>query len=168
MTDTRRIGTIMTLMAWFAVLMILTWAASIFLEREQNPNHSPETRVNAYGAIEVTLWRNRAGHYVATGAINRQPVQFLLDTGATLVAIDEELADELDLQRGMEQPLQTANGMVRGYRTLLKSVSVGEIELTGVPAVIMPDLDGQVLLGMSFLKRLTLVQQGDTLLLRKN
>ena len=167
MADAQRIGTLMTIAAWAGILLLLTWAASIFLDHQHNPNQSPNSSVDERGAIEVVLQRNRHGHYVAGGMINQQPVDFLLDTGATYVAVDQQMAERLGLRRGPSQVLQTANGQVRGYRTLLSSVSLGDIEITAVPAVVMPNLGDDVLLGMSFLKRLTLVQRGNTLLLKQ-
>ena len=167
MFDTGRIGTLMTIAAWAGLLLLLTWAASMYLEQQYNPNSSPDSSNTVDGAIQVLLERNRSGHYVVTGAINRQPVRFLVDTGATYVAVDQTLARQLELRPGAAQYLQTANGSVKGYRTVLKEVSVGGITITTVPAVIMPDLGDNVLLGMSFLKRLTLVQKGNTLMLEQ-
>ena len=167
MSEARRIGALMTIAAWVGVLLLLTWAASIFLERQHNPNMSPETTLGGEGQVQVLLKRNRSGHYVATGTINRQPVRFLVDTGATYVAVGSKQAKRLGLQAGAAQILQTANGEARGYRTLLATVSLGGIEISAVPAVITPGLGDDVLLGMSLLKRLTLVQRGNTLLLQQ-
>jgi aspartyl protease family protein len=163
----RRIGKGMIIGAWVGLLIILTLFFSAYLERINNPNASPETSI--VGAVkEVTLKRNRYGHYVASGLINDKKVTFLLDTGATDVALSDELATTLDLRRGAYVTSQTANGTVTARQTMLSEVSIGSIRLQNVRASILPGLpDDEVLLGMSFLKQLELVQRGDQLLIRQ-
>jgi len=159
------------------VLMIVAWAAALFLatrffgqweERERNPNIQVQSE-HGEGFIEVRLLSNGQGHFVADGAINGQLVHFMLDTGATDVAIPESLARGLDLQRGTPVTLSTANGRTEGYRTRLDSLQLGDIRLHNVRALVVPGLDGQtVLLGMSALKQLEFTQRGGTMLLRQN
>jgi len=103
------------------------------------------------------------------GAINGQVVHFMLDTGATDVAIPEALAHELSLERGSPVLLSTANGRTEGYRTRLTSLQLGDIRLQNVRAIVVPGLDGAtVLLGMSALQQLEFTQRGGTMLLRQN
>ncbi|HYQ54354.1 MAG TPA: TIGR02281 family clan AA aspartic protease [Pseudomonas sp.] len=159
------------------VLMVLAWAAAMFLAtrffgeweaRERNPNTQVQS-AHGEGFIEVRLLSNGQGHFVADGAINGKAVHFMLDTGATDVAIPEVLARDLDLQRGSPVILSTANGRTEGYRTRLDSLQLGDIRLQGVRALVVPGLDGQtVLLGMSALKQLEYTQRGGTMLLRQN
>jgi aspartyl protease family protein len=116
----------------------------------------------------VLLKRNRSGHYVVNGFINSKEVTFLLDTGATDVALSDDLATALELRRGAYITSQTANGTVTARQTTLSEVSIGSIRLQNVRASILPSLsDKEVLLGMSFLKQLELVQKGNYLLLRQ-
>lgn len=163
----RRIGQGMIVGAWVGVLIILTLFFSAYLERVNNPNSSPETSI--IGPVkEVTLKRNRSGHYVANGLINNKEVTFLLDTGATDVALSDDLATTLDLRRGAYITSQTANGTVTARQTTLSEVSIGSIRLQNVRASILPGLpDNEVLLGMSFLKQLELVQRGNQLVIRQ-
>ena len=163
----RRLGVMMSIAAWVLGLLLLTWMASTFLEKEYNPNSELPVSLGAQGLAEVRLQRNHYGHFVASGEINGQSVVMLVDTGATDVAIDDTLAERIGLERRGSVVNQTANGEVLGWRTLLSSVRLGSIELNAVPAVILPNLGNEVLLGMSFLKRLTMVQRGDELLLQK-
>ncbi|MBA1202883.1 TIGR02281 family clan AA aspartic protease [Pseudomonas capeferrum] len=158
-------------------LMILAWIAAMFLAtrffgqweaRQHNPNQLVQSE-HGEGFIEVRLLGNGQGHFVADGAINGQQVRFMLDTGATDVAIPEGLAGKLALQRGAPVMLSTANGRTQGYRTRLASLQLGDIQLRDVRALVVPGLDGeQVLLGMSALKQLEFTQRGGTLLLRQN
>ena len=159
------------------VLMIVAWAAAMFLAtrffgqweaRQQNPNAVVQSE-QGDGFVEVRLLSNGQGHFVADGAINGQVVHFMLDTGATDVAIPEALARDLDLARGAPVQLSTANGRTEGYRTRLDSLQLGDIHLRDVRALVVPGLDGQaVLLGMSALKQLEFSQKGGTLVLRQS
>ena len=167
MSDTRRIGLGMSILAWGALLLLLSWFAADYLQLQHNPNNQVAMTHTAEGIPEVTLLRNHSGHYVATGAINGAAVTFLIDTGATDVAIDEHQAAQLGLKKGAPVMVMTANGRVKGWRTLLRKVELGSIELSAVPATIVPALNGEALLGMSFLKRLTMIQRGRELTLRQ-
>ncbi|WP_459206868.1 retropepsin-like aspartic protease family protein [Pseudomonas sp. MLB6B] len=159
------------------ILMLLAWAAGLFLatrffgqweERQYNPNTQVQSEHGA-DFIEVRLLGNGQGHFVADGAINGQAVHFMLDTGATDVAIPEGLARQLGLERGAPVILSTANGRTEGYRTRLAELALGDIRLRDLRALVVPGLDGdQVLLGMSALQRLEFTQRGGTMLLRQN
>ena len=111
---------------------------------------------------------NTQGHFVASGQINGQPVDFMLDTGATDVAIPAEMAERLKLEQGFGVTLSTANGRTEGYRTRVDRLQLGDIVLRDVRAIVVPGLDGQqVLLGMSALNKLEFTQRGGTMLLRQ-
>lgn len=166
-SDTRRLGLGMSVLAWASLLLLFSWFAADFLLLQRNPNSEIAITHSGEGIPEVTLLRNHSGHYVATGAINGSAVIFLLDTGATDVAVDERQAAQLGLKKGAAVMVTTANGRVKGWRTLLRKVELGAIELPAVPATIVPDLNGEALLGMSFLKRLTMIQRGRELILRQ-
>ncbi|MDH3638260.1 MAG: TIGR02281 family clan AA aspartic protease [Gammaproteobacteria bacterium] len=163
-----KLGRAMIYAAWSAVAVLLTWGFSEYLDRVRNPNQTVESRSAADGIVEVVLKRNRFGHYVATGSINGEPVEFLVDTGATTVSLPADLADRLHLARGVALPTQTAAGVIRTYATTLNTVQLGPILLTDVPASINPRAQGDaVLLGMAFLKGLEFEQRGDELLIRQ-
>lgn len=167
-TPTSTFGRGMLIAAWVLALALLTWLFEDQIASQINPNRNPRGQIDALGTREVVLQRNRQGHYVATGMINDNRVRFLLDTGATDVAVSESLANRLRLPRGAGAFSETANGVVPVWRSKLASVRLGAIELRDVRASILPSMDvDQVLLGMSFLKRLELIQRGDTLTLRQ-
>jgi aspartyl protease family protein len=158
-------GKIMLAIAWVLIMGGLYWYFSDWQAREINPNTASVLNVQRG---DLTLARNRAGHYVADGEINGKRVTFLLDTGATWVAVPLALARELGLKRGAAVTLQTANGEAVGYQTRLDRVRLGPLELTDVGAVMSDGLDADVvLLGMSFLKRVEFTQRGDQLILRQ-
>lgn len=162
-----RLGRAMVYAAWLLVLGLLTLFFNDRVERQRNPNRIL-TSTQSANAVEVTLERNRYGHYNATGAINGQPVEFMLDTGATLVSVPAGLADRLGLKRGAPGVSETANGRVTTYATRLAHLTLGGIELDDVRASINPGMQGEeILLGMSVLKHLEFTQRGDTLTLRQ-
>ncbi|EPL04559.1 TIGR02281 family clan AA aspartic protease [Pseudomonas sp. TH05] len=162
-----RAGRIMLILAWAAGLFLATQFFSQWERRQENPN-AVVTSQQHEGYIEVKLVGNGQGHFVASGQINGQPVDFMLDTGATDVAIPTRLAERLGLEKGSPVTLSTANGRSEGYRTRLDRVQLGDIVLRDVRALVAPGLDGeQVLLGMSALKQLEFTQRGGTLLLRQ-
>jgi len=161
-------GTTMQALAWIVFMGLLVAYFSDLLQDRHNPNRSLDTRMAEGGVREVVLQRNRAGHYVTSGEINGQPVVFMLDTGATGVAIPDHIARQLGIPRGRPVQTQTANGITTSYAARLESVSVGGIELNNVAAGITPGLrTDEVLLGMSFLRYIEFSQRGDTLTLRQ-
>lgn len=163
----RKTGSWMTFVAWFVFIVFLGYLFNHFIQKQNNPNQSISTAI-VNGVKEVTLTRNKHGHYVASGKINGQPVIFLLDTGATDVAMSAQLAAKLQLKQGRRFKVSTANGIVNAHRTRIDSVALGEIELNNVAATILKDGPvSQVLLGMAFLKHLELVQKGNQLTIRQ-
>ncbi len=157
----------MMTIAFILGLGLLTLFFSGIMEEQRNPNQMPQT--NTVGNVhEVKLLRNRQGHYVVTGTINQQPAEFLLDTGATDVVIPDNVANRYGLTRGRPAKAMTANGVVTIYETNIDQLSIGEINLTNVRASINPGMDGfSILLGMSALKHIEFLQQGDSLTLRQ-
>ena len=113
----------------------------------------------------------RHGMYSVAGSVNKQPVNFLVDTGASSVAMNRDTAKKLGIDfryKGTPGWANTANGRVRTYRIMLDSVRVGEIELKNIQGAV---LDGssprEILLGMSFLNRVEMQREGELLVLRK-
>lgn len=146
------------------LLAITTFVFNGVLDNINNPNKQLTVTTNEFGNKEVILERNRYGHYIASGKINDQPVEFLLDTGATLVAIPEHIAEQLNLKKGQAFQSQTANGSSQSYATTIDRLALGDIVMTNVRASISSGMEfDEILLGMSFLKHLHLNQQGNQL-----
>ncbi|MBA1265737.1 retropepsin-like aspartic protease family protein [Stutzerimonas sp. NM35] len=164
----RRAGRVMLVLAWGIGILLATKFFADWEQSRFNPNRQPVSVVQGE-RIEVLLESNVQGHFVASGRINGEAVVFLLDTGATDVAIPAEVAGRLGLARGAPILLQTANGQTTGYRTVLDSLSLGDIVLRDVRAIVAPGFDGeQILLGMSALKQLEFTQRAGTLVLRQH
>ncbi len=117
----------------------------------------------------VTLTADSRGHFVTDGQINGGTVRFIVDTGATLVSLSAADAKRLglDYQNGQRTMMSTANGVAPAFRVKLDSVKVGGITLNGVDAVVMDLQAMPVLLGMSFLNRMEMRRDGDSMTLTR-
>jgi aspartyl protease family protein len=118
----------------------------------------------------VTLVANAQGHFLTTGSINGATTRFLVDTGASMVALSASEAKRLGISylNGERGLTSTANGVVPVYRVVIDNVRVGDVVLNQVDcAVIEGDTLPVTLLGMSFLKRLEMKRDGNTLTLTK-
>lgn len=164
--NTTRTGQGMVIIACVIGLAMLTWLFGGVEQRQRNPNASPDSLVHR-NQVEVPLKQNRQGHYLVTGSINGQPVEFLLDTGATDVVVPESLARRLRLPYGARSRAMTANGAITVYKTTIDELAIGKIRLRDIDASINPAMDGAILLGMSALRQIEFVQQGRTLTLRQ-
>jgi aspartyl protease family protein len=138
-------------------------------KRVSLPVGSAPIRRDPSTASKVVLAPDARGHYLAQGAVNGAPVRFLVDTGATAVTLPLAFARSIgvDPSRGEAVQVQTANGVVKGRRLRLDSVSIGEMTLYQVDAILQDGLGDKALLGMSFLSRTDLRRDGDRLVLIK-
>lgn len=120
-------------------------------------------------APTVTLTADGAGHFSTVGTINGAPVRFLVDTGATLISMGKTDADRanVDYRKGQPGMSMTANGPTRIWRVTLNSVRVGDILLNQVEASVHEQDLPIVLLGMSFLNRMEMKREGQTMTLKK-
>jgi len=165
--STKKLGMMFTVGAWLLGFILLALAFSKILERQNNPNQSVATLHNSEFQ-EVVLTRNRSGHYIFDGEINRRKVTFLVDTGATTTAIPGEMQRTLGLEAGPPISVSTANGITTAYLTRLDQLAIGEIELYDVKASIISGMGvDEILLGMNVLKHFELVQRGDKLIIRQ-
>jgi aspartyl protease family protein len=116
---------------------------------------------------QVTLAAGPGGHFVGDGAVNGNPVRFLVDTGATMIALPASDARRLglDYRKGQRGMSGTANGVVPVYLVRLDTVRLGEVELRSVEAMVFEQGLDMPLLGMSFLNRVELRREGDTMTL---
>lgn len=121
------------------------------------------------GGDRVALTADARGHFVTTGSIEGKPVQFMVDTGATVVAIGQGEADRMRLDYKSGQPVRmaTANGTTQGWLVKLRNVRIGDVTVYDVDAVITPAAMPAVLLGNSFLNRFNMRRDGDQMMLVK-
>lgn len=131
--------------------------------------HAPQKTASNLG--EVKIWRSPRGMFQTTGSINGLPVQFLVDTGASSIAMNSAEARRLGIDYrvvGEETRVKTASGIEAAYAVTLDRVKVGEIQLHNVEGLVIdgPQPD-RALLGMSFLGRLDMNNEGTVMTLRK-
>ncbi len=153
---------------WYIACFLALGLLYMFFDDQLGKQWNPNQQVAGGKRGEITLKRNKYGHYVATGMINNVPVVFLLDTGATDVAIPSGVANRIGLERGLEFTVSTANGLSSAYQTDIDSLQLGSIYLQDVRASIATGLNGEeILLGMSALKQLEFTQRGDELIIKQ-
>ena len=143
---------------------------SVHLESISSP---PTLAAEGYTApstrAQVSIAKGAGGHYWVAGSVNGQSVQFMVDTGATSIAMNDSQARALNIDyRVVGQPMvvSTASGTERAWRIRLDSVKIGALTVLGVEGVV---LEGgsptQALLGMSFLSRVSWREEQGVLIL---
>lgn len=139
-------------------------------EQEFKLGHHVSTSFKQKRLAEATIMPVN-GMYSTAGSINGYPVNFLVDTGATWIAMNANQARSLGINFryiGKRGRVSTANGVVPVYRVMLNKVRVGEIELANVEAgVLEGNSPTEVLLGNSFLNRVEMQRQGQVMVLRQ-
>lgn len=117
----------------------------------------------------ATLAADARGHFFTDGAVNGGAVRFLLDTGATSVALPARDAVRLgiDYRRGQRGFTQTASGVAPVWQVRLDLVRVGGIEIPNVEAIVIEQGLEVALLGMSFLNRVEMRRDGATMTLTR-
>lgn len=121
------------------------------------------------GGDRIVLTAGSGGHFFAPGSINGRAVHFVVDTGATDVALSQADADRIGLkyQDGQRGLSSTANGAVQTWRLTLDSVRVGDVEVRGVQASVLGASMPYVLLGNSFLGRFQMKRENDQMVLER-
>jgi aspartyl protease family protein len=119
----------------------------------------------AAGGQEIVMTANGDGHFIAQGRINGNAVTFMVDTGATVISIGQADADRLGINYKSAPSgfANTANGRVPVRSVTLNAVRVGDVELSGIEAIVIPTQMQHVLLGNSFLNRFSMRRDNDTM-----
>jgi aspartyl protease family protein len=122
-------------------------------------------------STSISIPRNSSGMYSTVGSINGLPVTFLVDTGASSMALNASQARRLGIDyRVVGEPtfVGTASGVTKAYRVTLETVTVGQIKQSNITAVVIEgNHPAQVLLGMSFLGRLEILHEGSMIRLKQ-
>jgi aspartyl protease family protein len=118
---------------------------------------------------KIVLTAGSGGHFMTQGAINGRAAQFIVDTGATSVAMSVQEAERLgiDYRKGQLGRSTTANGTVTVYVIKLGSVRIGDVEVYDVEGTVVPANMPVVLLGNSFLTRFQMTRHNDQLVLER-
>ncbi len=119
---------------------------------------------------ELIVWKDSRNMFRVGGSINNSPANFLVDTGATLVALSTRDARKMRIKykHGTAMQATTASGVAKGYLLNLDKVKVGHIQLYNVRAMVIEgSYPRDILLGQTFLERVHMVRDGDKMKLRK-
>ncbi len=124
---------------------------------------------SAGSGTQIVLAAGPGGHFITSGSINGRAVRFLVDTGATNIAMSEAVARSIgvDFSKGERGISNTANGQVVAHRVSLREVRIGDVTVYNVAATVVPAPMEMVLLGNSFLSRFQMKRDADVLMLEK-
>lgn len=114
---------------------------------------------------EIIILRSKDGHYYVRGKINGYPVDFMVDTGASIVSISYDLARSINLPRGAPANFSTAGGNMIGEIVSAIDIEVGNIRFNEL-AVSVGIRGNIALLGQNFLRRIDVIQSDDKMVLR--
>ena len=117
----------------------------------------------------IVLTAGSGGHFLTEGSINGRAAYFMVDTGATSVSIGAAEAERMGIEYKSGQPvrLNTANGVAGGWRVMLSTVRIRDVEVRNVEAVVSPQPMPYVLLGNSFLTRFQMRRENDLMVLER-
>ena len=121
-------------------------------------------------SVEVNLLRGDHGHYFGSGTINGYPVDFMVDTGASSIAMNSQQAKRLGLRLNKKQRgrASTAGGMVNTYNVVFDKVTVGGITHYNIPGAVIEGLYPQtILLGNSFLNKVEMSERNGVMVLKE-
>ena len=126
------------------------------------------TVLNPDFSIRMVIARGSDGHFRVAGSINGQPVVFMVDTGASVIAVTDALAQRAGLEGGEVTQFRTANGLRPGRVVVAQSVAVGPLRVSGlrVGTGYTGEVAGDALLGQNFLQHFDVQMQRDRMVLR--
>ncbi|MDX2503609.1 MAG: TIGR02281 family clan AA aspartic protease [Gammaproteobacteria bacterium] len=119
---------------------------------------------------ELVIWKDMYNMFRLHGSINNFSVKFLIDTGASAIALNSNTAKRIGLKykKGAPMRANTASGVAKGYRITLDKVKIGHIQMYNVQAAVLEgSFPTEVLLGQTFLSRVHMIRDGDKMKLRK-
>ena len=149
----------MLLAGWAAVTLVIYLATEMYRK-------PAEGKVLAHGVLEIP--RDRDGHFRVGGAVNGVPVQFMVDTGASIISITDKVAERAQLPEGVPMQFQTANGVREGTMRRAERIEVGPFAVNNlrVGTGYTGESDKDALLGQNFLRYFDVSMAGHTMVLR--
>ncbi len=121
------------------------------------------------GSQTASLTADSRGHFITTGTVNGATIRFMVNTGASSVALGASDARRanVNIRNGRPIMVQTANGVTQAWLVTFDNVRVGDVVLHGVEGTVHQQDLPVALLGMSFLNRMEMKRDGQTMTLRK-
>jgi len=133
-------------------------------------DHAVSSGGSGGGAATATLTADGRGQFITQGSVNGASMRFMVDTGATFVSMGtaEAARAGIDYKRkGQQGGMSTANGVIAMWKVPGNTVRLGDITLYDVDVAVQEVGMPFVLLGMTFLNRLEMKRDGDTMTLKK-
>jgi len=136
---------------------------------ELTPSSRISTQFEAKKVEAITIRRDASLHYLISGQVNGRSTPFVVDTGATLIALSDDQANRLGLnwKTNPSGRVETAGGITKAYSVMLEKVSIGGLDIYHVEAVVIPKQATPALLGMSFLRHFEMSESDNVLTLKK-
>lgn len=160
----KQLGTIFALIT----LLLLSTLFYLYVDKHLQQQHNPNTQlVSQANGSQFVLQASRDGHYRVRGKIADQTVDFMIDTGASSVAVNTMLAERLRLKKQRKIQISTANGITTGWTTTIPSITIAGITLYDIRGTITDNLNDEILLGMSYLNHFEFTQRQQQLTLRR-
>lgn len=156
----RRLGAIFLIIGWVIAIVLVALLINEAMFKSK-PHDISETEAGK----QIIIYRDYDSHFRVKGAINGVPVTFLIDTGATSIAVSADIAAKAGLKSKARLITETANGEAVGYLTTIDKLLIADITIEDTSGVIVPALGAEALLGMNILKRFIIKQTADTLTL---
>lgn len=141
--------------------------AAVFLVADHLTRKPSVVHSVSDGRREIAIPVSRDGHYYLDGAVNGVPIKFMIDTGATYVAVGEDFARKARLPEGFTGYFGTANGTVEGRIVKDQVVEAEGFKVSGLSVAVTPLGGGQGLLGQNFLRRFEVSQSAGVMRLRQ-
>jgi aspartyl protease family protein len=149
------------------VLALLIWCVLLGVAYlVLNSQLKPKVALVSAGSSEVSIPRSRDGHFYVAGEINGRAVEFMVDTGASSVAVSTDVARRLGLPRGDSIRVETAGGAVMGEQVAVREVALGGMVIPHVRVLVLPGMATDALLGQNVLRYLEVRQVDGRMLLR--
>lgn len=143
------------------VWSLLLGGLYVTIDRQMQPKVA-----TASDATVIDIPRSRDGHYYVAGSINQSPLTFMVDTGASTVAVSTAVARKIGLPRGRPVSIGTAGGTSPGEEVSGQTVTLGGITIRDIRIVVLPGMPGEALLGQNVLRHLDVMQSSDRMMLK--
>ncbi len=159
--DERQLGGVFLIIGWIVGFSLVAVLINSYLFGTK----APKIAATAAGTT-ITLSRDNDTHFRVKGSINGIPITFLVDTGASTVAVSPTIAKQANLAKEAEMQTQTANGNSLGYFTKIDKLNIAGIDIPDVSAIIVPNMEAdQALLGMNVLQYFNIEQTSNSMTL---
>ena len=142
------------------VQSVSSWAS------KSEPKMEEDTREPSTSGGTLVIGQGRNGGYFVDGAVNNHYLNFVVDTGATLVTLPQAVATSAGIRCQKNAIMQTGNGTATACTATIQELKFGAFTVRNVEAMIAPNLS-QPLLGMNVLKRFRVEQDGNEMRLSK-